>query len=1058
MAIRRTTSPRRRAWAILASLALVAGFVSLPAGADETVVSLDFSSGSHEPLVHSGSPTLSVIEFEGDQVLSVEGRDADYVGVETPEGLLVPGATYTFSTDLRLADGVPDLQARLVGVPGYSWIGNTTVTSDEWTTISGEWTVPADADPTARVYIGTEDQTSGEAYDYYVDNFEVTRQAADDDDDGDPGQGDPGTPGILTNDFEESLEPWQVRGSGDASADLTDTEAYEGSQAAIVTGRTNAWNGLAAPVADVLTAGSVYDLTAAVKLPEGTEGTADIRISVERDVPDGTADKWVTLATYEGIGAGEWFEIELTFTTPAEPNLLYFETVSGTADFLVDAIVVSGITGEVQDLLPIQDSVSFPVGVAIDERETSGPAAELTLRHFNQITAENHMKPEYWYDAERNFRPHPQAITLMDFAVANDLAVYGHTLVWHSQVSQWFFEDDNGEPLTSEDSEILRERMRAHIFDIAEQLSDDYGLFGSETNPLVAWDVVNEVVADDAQPDGLRRSEWYRIMGADYVDLAFRYADEAFNDVYAAPGSDRPVALFINDYNTEQGGKQDRYFQVIDGLLDRGVPVDGVGHQFHVNLATPISALDATLERFAALPVTQAVTELDVTIGTSATTALLIEQGHFYRDAFNVFRDHEDELFSVTIWGLTDGRSWRAAQYPLAFTDSYQAKEAYYGIVDSDELTPIIKRGVVFQGEAPLTEDSLDDAIWRDLPLREVGTVGGFQLRWNDDGLLAYVEVSEGFDDLQFHIDDQVIGLDEVDGVSVSSGGGTQVLALIPLDLDELQAIKFDLTITQGETVTEWNPGASLGDLVLVESLSVVEAREADGAPVVDGVLDDVYGDAVISTDTVIEGDGSTATGEVRTVWHGDSLHVFVEVTDPEIDLSASNPWEQDSVELFVDLGNAKNGSYRPEDMQIRINVENELSFGTGDEALQRGRVVSATARTDTGYVVEAVIDLEGLGGAGSVHGFDVQVNDGAAGSRIGVKIWGDPTGLSYQSTERWGVVRMIAGEEPVDPDPSPSPSPDPSPSPSPDPSSSPEPSPDPSKKPVKPGLPKTGH
>ena len=60
---------------------------------------------------------------------------------------------------------------------------------------------------------------------------------------------------------------------------------------------------------------------------------------------------------------------------------------------------------------------------------------------------------------------------------------------------------------------------------------------------------------------------------------------------YAAAGAD-PVTLFINDYNTEQGGKQARYKALVERLLARGVPVDGVGHQFHVTLAMPVSALD----------------------------------------------------------------------------------------------------------------------------------------------------------------------------------------------------------------------------------------------------------------------------------------------------------------------------------------------------------------------------------------------------------------------------------------------------------------------------------
>ena len=54
----------------------------------------------------------------------------------------------------------------------------------------------------------------------------------------------------------------------------------------------------------------------------------------------------------------------------------------------------------------------------------------------------------------------------MDFAQDNDLRVYGHVLVWHSQTPAWFFQDDAGEPLTNSaaDQQILRDRLRTHIF------------------------------------------------------------------------------------------------------------------------------------------------------------------------------------------------------------------------------------------------------------------------------------------------------------------------------------------------------------------------------------------------------------------------------------------------------------------------------------------------------------------------------------------------------------------------------------------------------------------
>lgn len=363
----------------------------------------------------------------------------------------------------------------------------------------------------------------------------------------------------------------------------------------------------------------------------------------------------------------------------------------GLAAVLVVAMPAGALPAEtppapqVEDLTPLGETVDFPVGVAIDSRETTGAASELLLRHFNQITPENAMKPEAWYDASQQFSPSSEIASLMDFAAANDLRVYGHVLVWHSQIPAWFFQNADGTPLTDsvEDRRILTDRLRTHIFSVAEYLGENWGPFGGG-NPVIAFDVVNEVIADDASfDDGLRRNAWYRVLGEDYIDLAFRYADEAFNGTYAAPEAGRPVTLFINDYNTERADKRGRYLVLVDRLLERGIPIDGIGHQFHVSSGTETGDFARALDDASGRGLTQAVTELDVPTGTPVTDANLFKQGVYLRDAFRVFRDRADQLFSVTLWGLYDTRSWRHPEgAPLLFDLNLQAKPAYYGVVE----------------------------------------------------------------------------------------------------------------------------------------------------------------------------------------------------------------------------------------------------------------------------------------------------------------------------------------------------------------------------------------
>ena len=172
---------------------------------------------------------------------------------------------------------------------------------------------------------------------------------------------------------------------------------------------------------------------------------------------------------------------------------------------------------------------------------------------------------------------------------------------------------------------------------------------------------------------------------------------------------------------------------LVERLLDRGVPVDAVGHQFHLSLSTPVGTLEEALTAFEDLPVTQVVSEMDVTTGTPVDAAKLIDQGYYYRDAFRTFRAHAADLFAVTLWGLHDGRSWRSAGAPLLFDASLKAKPAYFGAVDG-ELDARLRTAFVFQGSVPLETGATDALAWQQLPLHRFGSDKvGFQLRWEAD-------------------------------------------------------------------------------------------------------------------------------------------------------------------------------------------------------------------------------------------------------------------------------------------------------------------------------------
>src|SRR5215471_15246045 len=77
---------------------------------------------------------------------------------------------------------------------------------------------------------------------------------------------------------------------------------------------------------------------------------------------------------------------------------------------------------------------------------------------FNAVTPENCMKPE-WSHLEEDRWEFTQADALVDFAEANHMQIFGHTLVWHNQNPKWLFVDGEKEA----GREKMLQRMKAHI-------------------------------------------------------------------------------------------------------------------------------------------------------------------------------------------------------------------------------------------------------------------------------------------------------------------------------------------------------------------------------------------------------------------------------------------------------------------------------------------------------------------------------------------------------------------------------------------------------------------
>jgi endo-1,4-beta-xylanase len=319
----------------------------------------------------------------------------------------------------------------------------------------------------------------------------------------------------------------------------------------------------------------------------------------------------------------------------------------------------------------------FPIGVAVKPSDLRGKEKSLILEHFNSITAENAMKMGPIHPGENRYF-WSIADSIVEFGVANKIKVRGHCLVWHAQTPYWLFKDSVGEPVSKE---VLLSRIKNHIETVVSRYR----------GKIYAWDVVNEVMADDT--GYYRKSPFLKIAGEDFIEQAFRYAHEA----------DPKAILFYNDYNTENPIKRDKIYKMLKNLLAKGVPIHGVGLQAHWSINSPSRAeLEKSIEMFSSLGLQIQFTELDVSVyagrqggqlitGEKSTQAISFtsemeqKQLEKYQMIFEVFRKYKKHITGVTFWNLSDKYSWLDGRgrknYPLLFDTELQPKKAYYEVI-----------------------------------------------------------------------------------------------------------------------------------------------------------------------------------------------------------------------------------------------------------------------------------------------------------------------------------------------------------------------------------------
>lgn len=324
----------------------------------------------------------------------------------------------------------------------------------------------------------------------------------------------------------------------------------------------------------------------------------------------------------------------------------------------------------------------FLIGAALNVRqvESKDKALQALVRNqFSAVVAENCMKAEVVQPKEGVFK-FEDGDRLCDLAEKNGQVVTGHCLIWHSQVPKWFFKDKEGKTVSRD---VLIQRMKDHI----------YKVVGHYKGRVKGWDVVNEAIEGNGE---FRKSPFYKIIGPDFIRLAFQFAHEA----------DPDVELYYNDYGMDSPRKREAVVRLVKDLKAHGCRIDAVGMQSHLGLNTSLGEYEKSMEAFIGAGVKVLVTEMELSVlpwpkgnyGAAIETNFAYkdemdpykdglpeekakEQNDFYIKLFDIYLRHSKDIGRVTFWGVSDGDSWKnnfpihgRTDYPLAFDRDLKPK------------------------------------------------------------------------------------------------------------------------------------------------------------------------------------------------------------------------------------------------------------------------------------------------------------------------------------------------------------------------------------------------
>jgi endo-1,4-beta-xylanase len=958
------------------------------------------------------------------------------------------GKTYDISLKVRLGSGsdlvhiASKVNSPLLGDKIYPWLtDNVEVNSTEWTTLEAKaYEVPDDTSEFI-IYIETTESTS----DIFIDEVlivDVTPVA------------EPVT--VLYQSFEDGdVGGWGPVWNGPGTTAVSEEYASEGKKSLMFTDRTEASHAPSLEITSYMEAGKTYDISLKVRLGSGSD-LVHIASKVNSPLLGDKIYPWLT--DNVEVNSTEWTTLEAkAYEVPGETSefIIYIETTESTSDIFIDEVLIvnipssttpdegdldhSGIKADFEDGLgdwEIRFSESGSIELTTADNHTEDGKNSVAASVYSEyngpmldVMGKMHKGHKYSLSAWVKMAP-GQTPTVLRLSVQSGSSTFANVSP-NVNVTDGDWVELSGDFTVAVTPSILNAYVEtaATPAETVTFYMDDFEI--SYIGPVITKPVQTDLTPiKDAYKD-------YFLIGSAITSNELEGSRLELlthhHNVVTAENAMKPDYAYDEDRNFD--------FEEENALIAKTgeVGLEMVGHVlvWHSQMPTWLSTADngtplpeeearknlethitTVMENFGDKVISWDVVNeairdgLTTTVTTKNWKSALRESPWYHA----LGEDYIEESFKIAK-SVLKKNGWDNVKlyYNDYNEDNQQKAAAIYSMVKDindryakENNGELLIDGIGMQSHYNSSTNvenvrlSLEkfSSLGVEISITELDITAGSNSTLTEEQAIAQGYLYAQLFKLYKEYADSIARLTLwglIDSTSWRKEGS-------PLLFDEyLQAKPAYYAIMDPDKFIEENPPAEK---------VIKQAKASYGTPVIDGKVDSIWSKADIIKIDQYQQAWKGASGVAKALWDENNLYLLIQVEDDQLNNSNQNPWEQDSVEIFVDQNNGKTPFYEEDnDGQYRISFDNVATFNP--DSIAEG-FESETSISGTNYNIEVKIPLKAITPRRNTKiGFDVQINDAKDGSRISAAAWNDASGTGYMDTSVFGELILVGVTDP---------------------------------------------